>query len=104
MSRLTSKARETAHRPRTGTVPAMESQPRRPPHLGTTTAIRARRTRITLAPTTRTVTPTIGLPSYRTSEYLRIDAKKNTWRRKPINRYRLVALAPGVLDRKAVDT
>src|SRR5713101_3570568 len=65
--------RETAHRPGTGTLPPMERQPRRPPHLGTAPAHRINPAQITPAPAwpPRTATSALGMPSHRTSEYLR---------------------------------
>src|SRR5216684_8483937 len=67
--------RETAHRPGTGTLPPMERQPRRPPHLGTAPAHRINPAQITPAPAwpPRTATSALGMPSHRTSEYLRLD-------------------------------
>src|SRR5229473_2921465 len=64
--------RETAHRPGTGTLPPMERQPRRPPHLGTAPAHRINPAQITPAPAwpPRTATSALGMPSHRTSEYL----------------------------------
>src|SRR5712692_6304299 len=66
--------RETAHRPGTGTLPPMERQPRRPPHLGTAPAHRINPAQITPAPAwpPRTATSALGMPSPRTSEYLRL--------------------------------
>src|SRR6266851_9266639 len=67
--------RETAHRPGTGTLPPMERQPRRPPHLGTAPAHRINPAQITPAPAwpPRTATSALGMPSHRTSEYLLLN-------------------------------
>jgi len=71
--------RQAAHRAGAGTVPALEHQPRRPPHLGTATARRINPARITPLPAwpPGTATPAIGMHSHRTSEYLRIMSYRN---------------------------
>ena len=60
----------------TGTLPALERQPRRPPHLGTATARRINPARITPIPAQppETATPDVGVPTHGTSEYLRHDS------------------------------
>ena len=71
--RMRPQRRQAAHRAGAGTVPALERQPRRPPHLGTATARRINPARITPPPTwpPTTATPAIGMPFHRTCEYLR---------------------------------
>jgi hypothetical protein len=71
--RMRPQRRQAAHRAGAGTVPALERQPRRPPHLGTATARRINPTNnAATGMPPRTGTPAISMPSHRTSEYLRI--------------------------------
>src|SRR5271157_6291754 len=65
--------RQAPHRGETGTLPALERQPRRPPHLGTATArrINPRTNNAHTGAAPETATPDVGVPAHGTSEYLR---------------------------------
>src|SRR6266480_567903 len=64
--------RQAPVRPGPGTVPALDRQPRRPPHLGaaTSAARLAPHPATTTAPPREPATPAIAMPDHRTSEYL----------------------------------
>src|SRR6266849_2732190 len=79
LRRMRPQRRETARRPGTGTLPALECQPRRPPHLGTAATRRTKPAPITTAPAwpPRAATPALGMP---------FTGLPNTYRGTPVQR------------------